>query len=154
MNIEVTVNGARRRGSADSATRLIDFLRDQLGLKSVREGCGVGECGACTVLLDGDPVCSCLVPAVQARGREIITIEGLEENGELDRIQKSFLDNDAIQCGFCTPGMVLCTKALLDRNQSPSDAEIKTALAGNICRCTGYLPIIKAVKAAAGGERR
>jgi len=153
MLIAVNVNGESCHGEVDSSTRLIDFLRDDLGLTSVKEGCGVGECGACTVLLDGDPVCSCLVPAVQAREREITTIEGLEKNGELHYIQKAFLDNDAVQCGFCTPGMILTARALLSRNPHPSDSEIKTALAGNICRCTGYQPIIRAVKAAAGGER-
>ena len=149
MNIDLVVNGERRVGCADSATRLIDLLRDEFHLVGVKEGCGAGECGACTVLLNGEPVCSCLVPAIQARGCEIITIEGLERSGELDSLQNAFLENDAFQCGFCTPGMILTAKALLMKNPAPTDEEIRTALAGNICRCTGYVPILRAVKSAA-----
>jgi len=152
MRIELTINGEKRLGTVDAETRLIDLLRDEFALTSVKEGCGVGECGACTVILSGEPVCSCLVPAVQARGAEIITVEGLEKDGQLDQLQQAFLDNDATQCGFCTPGMILTAKALLDKNPKPSRAEIKKALAGNICRCTGFIPIIDAVEAAAKGE--
>ena len=152
MRIDLTINGEKRSGTVDAETRLIDLLRDEFALTSVREGCAVGECGACTVLLNGEPVCSCLVPAVQARGSEIVTVEGLEKDGQLDRIQRAFLDHDATQCGFCTPGMILTAKALLDKNPKPTRAEIKKALAGNICRCTGFIPIIDAVEAAAGGE--
>lgn len=149
MKIELTVNGRLRSGEVDSTTRLIDLLRVQFHLTSVKEGCSVGECGACTVLLGGDPVCSCLVPAVQARGCSVLTVEGLEENGELSVLQKAFLDNDATQCGFCTPGMILTAKALLMKSPRPTRDIIKSALAGNICRCTGYTPIINAVEDAA-----
>ena len=149
MEIELTVNGERRNGTVDGGTRLIDLLRDAFRLTSVKEGCSAGECGACTVLLNGDPVCSCLVPAVQARGCEIVTVEGLEKNGELDEIQNAFLENDAVQCGFCTPGQILTARALLAKNPHPTRDEIKSALAGNICRCTGYVPIVRAVEAAA-----
>lgn len=149
MNIELTVNGEARSAQVDAGTRLIDLLRDEFRLTSVKEGCGAGECGACTVLLDGEPVCSCLVPAVQARGHEVLTVEGLARNGELDALQRAFLDCDAVQCGFCTPGMILTARALLRRNSDPSDREIRSALAGNICRCTGYAPIVRAVRTAA-----
>ncbi|MDO4786255.1 MAG: (2Fe-2S)-binding protein [Fretibacterium sp.] len=149
MNIELTVNGEARSAQVDAGTRLIDLLRDEFRLTSVKEGCGAGECGACTVLLDGEPVCSCLVPAVQARGHEVLTVEGLARNGELDALQRAFLDCDAVQCGFCTPGMILTARALLRRNPDPSDREIRSALAGNICRCTGYAPIVRAVRTAA-----
>lgn len=149
MNIELTINGEARSAQVDAGTRLIDLLRDEFRLTSVKEGCGAGECGACTVLLDGEPVCSCLVPAVQARGHEVLTVEGLARNGELDALQRAFLDCDAVQCGFCTPGMILTARALLRRNPDPSDREIRSALAGNICRCTGYAPIVRAVRTAA-----
>ena len=151
MKIALVVNGEKRTGDVDSSTRLIDLLRNEFHLAGAREGCGAGECGACTVLLNGEPVCSCLTPAVQARGSEVLTIEGLGANGELDVMQKAFLENDAFQCGFCTPGMILTAKALLMKNPNPTDEEIRTALAGNVCRCTGYVPILRAVKSAAGG---
>lgn len=154
MRIELTVNGEKCLGTVDAETRLIDLLRDEFSLTSVKEGCGVGECGACTVLLNGEPVCSCLVPAVQARGCEVITVEGLEKDGQLDRIQQAFLDYDATQCGFCTPGMILTAKALLNKTPNPSRSEIKKALAGNICRCTGFIPIIDAVEAVSRAEER
>jgi len=149
MDINLTVNGKRETGCVDVSKRLIDLLRDEFRLSGVKEGCGAGECGACTVLLNGEPVCSCIVPAVQARESEVVTIEGLESSGELDHLQKAFLENDAFQCGFCTPGMILTAKALLMKNPTPTDEEIRTALAGNICRCTGYVPILRAVKSAA-----
>ena len=149
MDVHFILNGESMSIAADSSTRLIDMLREGCGIKSVRESCGAGECGACTVLIDGDPVCSCVTPAIQARGHDITTIEGLEINGELDTIQKAFVANDAIQCGFCTPGMILTARALLLKNPSPSRTEIRGAIAGNICRCTGYLPIINAIEAAA-----
>jgi carbon-monoxide dehydrogenase small subunit len=152
-DIAFVLNGEACVCAVDAPMRLIDLLRDGCGVTSVREGCGAGECGACTVLLDGDPVCSCLVPAVQARGRVITTIEGLEREGELDALQRAFIDADATQCGFCTPGMLLTAKALLAKNPHPTDADIRTAIAGNLCRCTGYIPIIKAIHTAAqGGE--
>lgn len=149
MKIEIIVNGRARSAEANAKTRLIDVLRNDFGLLSVKEGCGAGECGACTVLLDKMAVCSCVTPAVQADGHEVTTVEGLEENGELDVIQQAFIDCDAIQCGFCTPGMIMSAKALLLKNPSPSKEEIKSALAGNVCRCTGYIKIVDAVAEAA-----
>ena len=149
LEIELNVNGKKMKGLVDGETRLIDLLREQFHIVSVKEGCGAGECGACTVLLDKEAVCSCVVPAVRVDGHEITTIEGLLQNGELDTLQKAFLDCDAVQCGFCTPGMILSSKALLLKNPNPSREEIKTALAGNVCRCTGYIPIVNAVEAAA-----
>ncbi|MCE5202452.1 MAG: (2Fe-2S)-binding protein [Synergistaceae bacterium] len=153
MKIELTVNGRTRTAEVEATSRLIDILRDQFRLVSVKEGCGAGECGACTVLMDNEAVCSCVVPAVQADGHDITTVEGLEENGELDVIQQSFLECDAVQCGFCTPGMIMSAKALLLKKPSPSRDEIKTALAGNICRCTGYVQIVDAVETAAAHIR-
>lgn len=149
LEIELNVNGKKMKGLVDGETRLIDLLREQFHIVSVKKGCGAGECGACTVLLDKEAVCSCVVPAVRVDGHEITTIEGLLQNGELDTLQKAFLDCDAVQCGFCTPGMILSAKALLLKNPNPSREEIKTALAGNVCRCTGYIPIVNAVEAAA-----
>lgn len=127
---------------------LVDVLRDQLGLTGTKEACGDGECGACTVLLDGDPVTSCLIPALKAQGREVMTVEGLVCEGELHPLQKAFVDHGAVQCGYCTPGMLMSAKALLDRNPHPSEADIKTAISGNLCRCTGYVKIVEAIKAA------
>ena len=147
------VNGERRRGSVGPSTRLIDLLRDEFHFVEVKEGCGAGECGACTVLLNGEPVCSCLTPAVQARGCEVVTIEGLGADGEMDVVQRAFLENHAFQCGFCTPGMILTAKALLMKNSNPTDDEIRTALAGNICRCTGYIPILRAMKSVASSKK-
>ena len=152
MNIHLTVNGLGHTLDIDPTDRLIDVLREELRLTSVKEGCGVGECGACTVILDGLAVCSCLILAAQTDGCEVLTVEGLERNGELSDIQRSFIDNDATQCGFCTPGMIMAVKALLMRNPRPSDEEVKVAIAGNICRCTGYLPIVNAVRQLTGGD--
>lgn len=153
MKIEVIVNGNPQTGEVTERTRLLDFLRDQAGYTSVKEGCGEGECGACTVLLEGRPVVSCMVPAVQARGKRVTTVEGLAPEGELHPVQQAFLDCDAVQCGFCTPGMVLSVYALLRETPDPTEAEIRTAIAGNLCRCTGYLPIIEAAKLAAQRRR-
>ena len=129
--------------------RLLDILRDDLGLTGTKEGCGEGECGACTVLLNGRPVNSCLVLAPEAAGREITTIEGLAANGRLHPIQEAFLEAGAVQCGFCTPGMILAAKALLDENPRPDGQAIKTAISGNLCRCTGYVKIVAAIRLAA-----
>ena len=154
VEIELNVNGVAQKCTVDDSMRLIDLLRDTLGLKGVKEGCSEGECGACTVLLDEEPVCSCIVPAFQANGKRVLTVEGLEKDGELDTLQQAFLQCDAIQCGFCTPGMLMAAKALLLKNPCPTEEEIKKALAGNICRCTGYAPIIKAVQMASQKECR
>ena len=132
--------------------RLVDMLREDCKCLSVKEGCGEGECGACTVLVNNNPVTSCLMLAGQVEGDTVLTLEGLSENGELDKIQTAFIKSGAVQCGFCTPGMVLSAKALLVRNSRPTREEIKVALSGNLCRCTGYAKIIKAVQMASGQE--
>jgi len=143
------VNGETIKVSVSPATLLVDLLRDELGLTGTKIGCREGECGACTVLLDGVPVNSCLLPALKAAGHEVITIEGLEaQDGTLDRIQQAFMDAGASQCGFCTPGMIMNAKALLDRNPHPNQDEIRQALAGVLCRCTGYRKIVEAVETA------
>ena len=130
--------------------RLIDVLRESFNLTGTKEGCGEGECGACTVIVDGKAVNSCLFPAMEADGKSIITIEGLmKSNNELSVIQKAFVDNGGIQCGFCSPGMIMSTKALLDEKPEPTEPEIKSAILGNLCRCTGYVQIVESVKAAA-----
>jgi carbon-monoxide dehydrogenase small subunit len=141
----LTVNGKARRVTAPADAFLLDVLRDRLALTGAKNGCGMGECGACTVLLDGAAVCSCLTLAIEAQGHAITTIEGLAKPGELDPVQAMFADAGAVQCGFCTPGMVLATKALLAENPRPSEAEIRRALSGNLCRCTGYGKIVEAV---------
>jgi len=128
---------------------LVDVLREKLGLTGTKKGCGSGDCGACTVLMDGKNVTSCLILAVAAEGKQITTIEGLCPNGELHPIQKSFLKHVAIQCGYCTPGMILSAKALLDENPKPSEDEIRQGISGNLCRCTGYQKIVEAIKEAA-----
>ena len=153
LNINLIVNGRTHTCTIRATDRLIDVLREDLRLTSVKEGCSVGECGACTVIVDGLATCSCLMLAAQADGSEILTVEGLERNGELDDIQKAFIENDATQCGFCTPGMIMAVKALLMRNPQPAAEEIKIAIAGNICRCTGYIPIVNAVRQLTMGGR-
>jgi carbon-monoxide dehydrogenase small subunit len=129
--------------------RLLDLLREDLGLTGTKEGCGEGECGACTVILDGEAAHACMVLAIQLEGCHVTTIEGLEENGELSALQKIFAEESAIQCGFCTPGMILSAKALLMHRPHPTDEEIRRALAGNLCRCSGYQQILRAVRRAA-----
>jgi xanthine dehydrogenase small subunit len=146
MRISLTVNGIPRRIEAPPLRRLLDILRDDLGLTGTKEGCGEGECGACAVLIDGTLVNACLVPALQLEGRSVVTIEGLGD--EPDPVRLAFLDEGAVQCGFCTPGMVLATHALLQANPRPSPLEIREGLAGNICRCTGYSKIVRAVERA------
>ena len=147
--LRFTLNGKPvETGAADNA-RLLDVLRDTLGLTGTKEGCGVGECGACTVIVDGDAVDSCLYPALRANGRSVTTIEGLSKDGRLDRLQQAVLDHHALQCGFCTPGFIMSAKALLDKNPHPTREEIKIAIAGNLCRCTGYEQLIEAVLDAA-----
>ncbi len=152
MIIELAVNNKNIKMDVDPTTRLIDFLRDDLNLTGVKEGCSEGECGACTVILNGEAVTSCTILTGQADGCDILTIEGLAQSGELDDIQKSFIENGAVQCGFCTPGMILSCKALLMKNPNPSEDEIKRAIEGNLCRCTGYNKIVKAVKDIVGKE--
>lgn len=149
ISITVKVNGQEVSAEVPATMTLLAFIRDILGLTGTKEGCGKGECGACTVLLDGQPVNSCLVPAFQAHGREVITIEGLAKDGELDPIQRHFVSEGAIQCGFCTPGMILSAKALLMRNPRPTRQEIREAISGNLCRCTGYVKIVNAIEKAA-----
>jgi carbon-monoxide dehydrogenase small subunit len=148
INIYLTVNNKPYELSVESNQVLIDLLRDDLGLTGTKGGCYLGECGSCTVIMDGRPVNSCLVLASQVNGREILTVEGLETEGELHPIQEAFLEKGAVQCGFCTPGMLLSAKSLIDQNPSPSVSEIKSAISGNLCRCTGYSKIIEAIEAA------
>lgn len=147
--IELTVNGRTVEESVGPMETLQSVLRERLGQTDTKIGCKQGGCGSCTVLVDGEPVVSCLLPAEEVEGQEITTVEGLTENGELHPLQEAFFDNFAAQCGYCTPGMIMTSKALLDRNPDPSEEEIETALGGNICRCTGYEPIIEAVEDAA-----
>jgi carbon-monoxide dehydrogenase small subunit len=146
--ITLHINKKEYRLSVAEDALLLDVLREDLGLTGTKRGCEVGECGACTVIMDGKTVNSCLVLAVQAEGSEIRTIEGVAENGKLHPVQQSFLEYDAVQCGFCTPGMVLSAVNLLEKKAHPEEAEIKEAIAGNLCRCTGYQPIVNAIKAA------
>ncbi len=146
--LTMTLNGEEVTIHIQPDALLVDVLRDELGLMGTKEACGQGECGACTVLLDGQPVTSCLVPAVKARGREVMTVEGLASEGELHPLQKAFIEHGAVQCGYCTPGMLMSAKALLDRNPHPTEEEIKVAISGNLCRCTGYVKIVEAIKAA------
>ena len=143
------VNGQTHEAIIEPHMTLLDVLRDKLGFMGVKYTCGAGDCGACTVLVDGRPICSCLTLAVTVKEKQIRTIEGLAEGTTLHPIQKAFIDYGAVQCGFCTPGMILMTKALLDENPDPTRDEVKTALAGNLCRCTGYVKITDAILAAA-----
>ncbi|MEW2327933.1 (2Fe-2S)-binding protein [Micromonospora chersina] len=153
-SVELLVNGVRREGRVEPRRTLADFLREDLGLTGTHVGCEQGACGACTVLLDGEPVYACLLFAVQARGHEITTVEGLAAPGELDPVQDAFRRCHALQCGFCTPGMLLAAHGLLADDPHPDDAGIRSALAGNICRCTGYQSIVDAVRLAAAERRR
>jgi carbon-monoxide dehydrogenase small subunit len=148
MKIEITVNGAKRVFDVEPQTLLLNLLRDEMDLTGTKYGCGIGECGACTVLLDGDAVLACMVLAVDADDRRVDTIEGLAKEGRLHPIQEAYLDEGAVQCGYCTPGFIMATKALLDENPEPTEQEIREYLNGNICRCTGYVNIVKAVQAA------
>ncbi len=146
----MTVNGDPIDVAVTPSATLLEVLREHLGLHGVKEGCSEGVCGACTVLMDGQPVRSCITLALEAEGASITTIEGIARDGTLHPIQEAFIANGGVQCGFCTPGMILSAKSLLDRNKRPTDDEIKTALAGNFCRCTGYAKILQAVREAAG----
>jgi carbon-monoxide dehydrogenase small subunit len=147
--VAITVNGVRHEAEVEPRQLLAYFLRDQLGLKGTNVGCDTSSCGACTVLLDGESVKSCTVLAVQADGAEVTTIEGLADNGELHSVQQAFHEQHALQCGYCTPGFVMATVSLLRESPHPSEEEIRTGLEGNLCRCTGYHNIVKAVQAAA-----
>lgn len=144
--ITVTVNQKKYELAVDVNMTLADMIREELKLTGTKKGCGLGECGACTVLLDGKPVSSCLVLAVEAENREVVTIEGVETEKGLHPIQEAFVEKGAIQCGFCTPGMVLSAKALLDENPHPDEQEIRKAISGNLCRCTGYQKIVEAIQ--------
>ena len=152
--IELNVNGEKHSLSVAPNHTLLSVLRSQLGLTGTKYGCGTGECGACTVLVDSKPIPSCLILAVAVEGKRITTIEGLSQNGNLHPIQEEFVKSMAIQCGYCTPGFVLITKALLDQNPNPTDEEIKQYIKGNICRCTGYVKIVEAINAAAKRLRK
>jgi carbon-monoxide dehydrogenase small subunit len=148
--ISMTVNGVERRLETFPMMRLLDILREELGLTGTKEGCGEGECGACSVILDGRLVNSCLVPALQADGSRITTIEGIATAGQIHAVQQAFIDCGGAQCGICTPGMILASVSLLEQNPHPSEEEIREGLAGNLCRCTGYMRIFEAVRQGAG----
>jgi aerobic carbon-monoxide dehydrogenase small subunit len=149
MKIRVKVNGQLYESDVEPRTLLVYYLRDQLKLTGTHVGCDTTSCGACTVLLDGKAVKSCTVLAVQADGREVLTVEGLEKDGEMHPLQKAFWEEHALQCGYCTPGMLMASYALLQDNPAPTEEQIREGLSGNICRCTGYVNIVKAVKSAA-----
>ena len=144
--ITTTINGRERELAAKPNQTLLELLRDELQLRGAVEGCGVGVCGSCTVLIDGRPVSSCLMLATNVEGKHVTTIEGLGQGGQLDRVQQAFLDHQAFQCGFCTPGMIMATKALLDSHSSPTEEEIRDYLSGNLCRCGTYEEVLAAVK--------
>ena len=147
--IELTVNGMKRKVETTHSTRLLDLIRDDLHLTGTKEGCGKGECGACTVIMNGELVASCLVLALQADGAVITTIEGVGDDKCLDPVQEAFIETGAVQCGFCTPGMILSAKKLLEENPHPTEEEIKRGISGNLCRCTGYQKIFDAIRLAA-----
>lgn len=143
------LNGREVMIDIEPSDLLVDVLRERLGLIGTKVGCREGECGACTVILDGKAIASCILPAMKAHGRKVVTVEGLSINGKLDALQEAFIERGAVQCGYCTPGMLMSAKALLEDNPNPSEEEIKEAIAGNLCRCTGYFKIIEAIKSVA-----
>jgi carbon-monoxide dehydrogenase small subunit len=149
--ITLTVNGTLYEVAVEPRQSLLQMLREELHLTGTKEGCSEGECGACTVLLDDITVDSCLIFALEAQGREVVTIEGLAQGDQLHPVQKAFAEHGAVQCGFCTPGMILAAKALLESNPQPTEAEIRQGISGNLCRCTGYVKIVEAIQAAARG---
>ncbi|MCH7698766.1 MAG: (2Fe-2S)-binding protein [Chloroflexi bacterium] len=149
LEVHYTINGRKHEAYIEPNLTLLDVVRDDLRLTGSKEGCGTGDCGACTMIVDGKLVTACLMLAPQADGAEITTIEGVAENGTLHPVQQAFLDKGAVQCGFCIPGMILAGKVLLDQNPKPNDYEIREAIAGNLCRCTGYTKIVEAIAAAA-----
>ena len=150
LQVRLTVNGQAHDLSIPSHRTLLDVLRDELDLTGSKRGCDRGECGSCTVLLDGKPVYSCITLAAQVRGRTVLTVEGLAHDGQLDPVQQAFLDEDGAQCGYCTPGFLVSARALLDANPHPTDDEIREALSGNLCRCNAYGRILQSVRTAAG----
>jgi carbon-monoxide dehydrogenase small subunit len=150
VQIKLKVNGETYQREVEPRMTLLDFLRNELNLTGTKEGCGEGDCGACTVVVDGAAVNSCIMLAVEAQGRDVLTIEGVAQDGELHPLQKAFIELGAIQCGFCTPGMILSAKTFLETNPSPTEAEVRTAIAGNLCRCTGYDKIVKSILSVAG----
>lgn len=152
--MQIKVNGQEYDILVESHRTLLDVLRNELNLTGTKEGCGTGSCGSCTVLLDGQAVNSCLVFIAEAEGREITTIEGLSKDGELHPLQQAFMDEGAVQCGFCTPGVILTAKAFLDSNPRPTESQVKEAIAGNLCRCTGYDKIVRAIISAAKSTER
>jgi carbon-monoxide dehydrogenase small subunit len=149
MKVTVSINGTNRSAEAEPRQLLVDFIRTTLGLTGTHIGCDTTSCGVCTILVDGTPVKSCTMFAVQADGRSITTVEGLKQNGELSNIQKAFHQEHGLQCGFCTPAMMLVGSAFLEENPDPTDDEIRWAISGNLCRCTGYMNIVKSIQAAA-----
>jgi len=154
MTLRLNINGATHEVDAQPLETLLAVLRDRLNLTGTKDGCGEGVCGACTVLIDGEPVSSCLLLACYGEGRRITTIEGIGADGKLHPLQRAFLDNGAFQCGYCTPGMILMAKSLLDQRPRPSEEEIRDFMAGNICRCTSYVEIVRAIKQAGRALRK
>lgn len=154
MKVEFQLNGKPITLEVEPGRLLLHVLRQDLGLKGAKEGCGMGECGACTTILNGEAVLSCLIPIARVQGCSILTIEGLETEEGLHPLQKAFVDHGAVQCGFCTPGMILSAKAALDKNASPSEQEIREAISGNLCRCTGYEKIVEAIQSVAESEKK
>ena len=152
-SIVITVNGAKEYVDVPSNMTLLRMLREKLGLTGTKNGCSAGECGACTVLMNGEPVNSCMVLAVETDGSDIVTVEGLAQDGQLDPLQQAFIEESSVQCGFCTPGMLISSRALLNRSPNPNEQEIREALAGNFCRCTGYTRIVQAVQKVARAGR-
>jgi len=151
QTLTMKLNGEEVTLEVKPSALLVEVLRDQLELIGTKVACGEGECGACTVLLDGEPVNSCLVPALKIQGREVMTVEGLAPLGELHPLQKAFVEHGAVQCGYCTPGMLMSAKALLDHNPNPTEEEVRQAISGNLCRCTGYAKIVEAILEASAG---
>jgi len=151
--ISFTINGEKKELEIHAGISALELIRDVLELKGTKEGCGIGECGACTVVIDGEAVLACMTLAVECEGAEVLTVEGLEDpaTGALDPLQEAFIEHHGTQCGFCTPGVLMSAKALLARNPHPSEAEIRQEIQGNLCRCTGYAPIVEAIRAASGG---
>ena len=151
-HIDMTVNGQKVSAEVPSHRTMLEFLRDRMNLIGAKEGCGDGECGACTVLMDGEPVRACLILAVEAQDADIVTIEGISSGNELHPLQQSFVDSGAVQCGFCTPGLILAAKALLDRHPRPTEEQIREAVGGHLCRCTGYETIFQAIRSITNKE--